>query len=248
MQKIATVFETDAGVEIPAVTAEQMREVDRIATEESGPTPEQMMENAGRSLASLALELLASRWCQAEVLVLAGPGGNGGGGLCAARHLANRGVDVRVCLSDPNELTDVVSLQRRILRSTGAREMPFPEARATRPAMILDALIGYGLKGSPRPPVDEMIRWANGLDVSILSLDLPSGLDAAAGGAPGEVIKPSWTMTLALPKRALVKERTGELYLADIGIPQAVYQKIGVSYHHPFDQRFIVPIHPREEG
>jgi len=80
---------------IPALTASQMREVDRIMAEDLHIELVQMVENAGRSLAELALR----RFRPATVTVLAGPGGNGGGGLAAARHLANRGAGVRVTLS-----------------------------------------------------------------------------------------------------------------------------------------------------
>src|SRR5215471_13623592 len=68
-----------SGLEVPAVTAEQMREVDRIALQETGPNLFQMMENAGRNLAALSMELLGNGWQQASYLVLAGSGGNGGG-------------------------------------------------------------------------------------------------------------------------------------------------------------------------
>src|SRR6516225_9315083 len=79
-------FVTAYGVEVPAVDAAQMREVDRIAMEETGPNLFQMMENAGRNLARLAIDVLGDRWQEAKVLVLSGSGGNGGGGICAARH------------------------------------------------------------------------------------------------------------------------------------------------------------------
>src|SRR5258708_38346465 len=95
-----TTFVADNGVEIPAINAEQMRQVDRIAMEETGPNLLQMMENAGRNLASLSMQLLGGGYKDAVVVVLAGPGGNGGGGICAARHLSNHGVDVALCLSD----------------------------------------------------------------------------------------------------------------------------------------------------
>jgi len=82
-------FRTDRGVLVPAVTTEQMREVDRIAVEETGPNLYQMMENAGRNLTAVALEMLGDGSTESRILVLAGTGGNGGGGICAARHLAN---------------------------------------------------------------------------------------------------------------------------------------------------------------
>lgn len=76
-------FRTLTGLLVPAITAVQMREVDRVAVEEVGPNMYQMMENAGRNLASLCVELLGDRWASAPVVVLAGTGGNGGGGRLA---------------------------------------------------------------------------------------------------------------------------------------------------------------------
>ncbi len=73
-------FQTESGLVVPAVTAEQMREVDRVAIEEVGPNLYQMMENAGRSLASLCVEMLGEAWATSPVVVLAGTGGNGAAG------------------------------------------------------------------------------------------------------------------------------------------------------------------------
>ncbi len=94
-------FYTVDGRPVPAVTAAQMAEVDRLAEEAFGIGLIQMMEHAGRSLAAQALELLGGP--RGRVVVLAGAGGNGGGGLCAARHLANRGVSVALLLDRPPE-------------------------------------------------------------------------------------------------------------------------------------------------
>ena len=86
-------FQTDGNVHVPSVTAAEMRRVDQVATEKTGPQLLQVMEQAGRSLAELALELLEINGIDAagaQVVVLSGGGGNGGGGICAARHLATR--------------------------------------------------------------------------------------------------------------------------------------------------------------
>ena len=108
---MATSFMTDDGLGVPAVTASQMREIDRVAIEETGPNLFQMMENAGRSLAGQALHMLGAGWKKARIVVLAGSGGNGGGGICAARHLANRDVDVALVLAEPDRLNEVPALQ-----------------------------------------------------------------------------------------------------------------------------------------
>jgi NAD(P)H-hydrate epimerase len=234
-------FVTDTGKEVPTVTAAQMREVDRIAIEETGPNLFQMMENAGSNLAAQALEALGERWREALVVVL-GPGGNGGGGICAARHLANHGVRVALCLSEPGRLGPVPALQYKIFRETNGIEVAADRVAGEQPDLILDALIGYSLTGPPRGTAAELIRWANG-SAPILSLDVPSGLDATTGEAPGEVARARWTMTLALPKTGLLDERAGELVLADIGIPEGVYRRAAIRYRTPFDRRTRVPLH-----
>jgi NAD(P)H-hydrate epimerase len=87
-------WETPTGVRVPGVTADEMRAVDRVAVDDVGLQLLQMMENAGRGLATVVRSRQPER-----VVVVAGNGGNGGGGLACARHLANRGVEVSVARS-----------------------------------------------------------------------------------------------------------------------------------------------------
>lgn len=235
-------FFTSTNQEVPALTTAQMREVDRIAMQETGPNLFQMMENAGRNLAEMALESLGDNWQQARVVVLAGTGGNGGGGITAARHLANRGVRVELCMAMPNKLSEVAAWQRKIFRSTAGKEVALGSLDSKKIGLILDALIGYGLESAPQGIFAELIRWANGTRVPIISLDVPSGMDSTTGQTPGEFIRATWTMTLALPKSGLAESDIGELVLADIGIPQETYQRIGVPYVSPFGNRFRVPL------
>lgn len=178
-------FVTEQGADVPAVDSAQMREVDRIAVEETGPNLYQMMENAGRNLALLAIQLLDERWQQAEVLVLAGSGGNGGGGICAARHLANRNVKVAVCLAEPATLRGVPEFQRKILQSTSAEEISLDQIKNQQPDLVLDALIGYGLKAAPKGRVAELIASTASWRAPVLALDVPSGVDATSGQTPG---------------------------------------------------------------
>ena len=238
----STRFITATGAEVPAVTADEMREIDRVATEETGPNIFQMMENAGRSLALLAIELLGKKWQKANVAVIAGSGGNGGGGICAARHLANRDVKVQLCLARKDHLTEVSAWQRRVFHSSGGRDVEPSQLLTLRPDLILDALFGYGLKSAPNAGATELINWANSSGARVLSLDIPSGLNATIGETPGTSIAPKWTMTLALPKTGLVPEKAGELYLADVGIPAATYRRLNIKYENPFGARFCVRI------
>ncbi len=242
IRKSANCFVTDSGIKVPAVTTDQMREIDRIAVEETGPNLFQMMENAGRNLALLAMEILEKDWAQAKIVVLAGSGGNGGGGICAARHLANHRANVALCLAAPDRLGEVPAFQRKIFQGTSGREVEPTDLAHDVPDLILDALIGYSLRSAPRGVAAELIRWANGTKAPILSLDVPSGVDSTTGESPGEFITPRWTMTLALPKTGLVPEKTGGLYLADIGIPEETYHRMQLSYACPFGNRFWVPL------
>jgi NAD(P)H-hydrate epimerase len=242
-------FFTSTNQEVPALAAAQMREVDRIAMQETGPNLFQMMENAGRNLAEMALEALGEAWLQARVVVLAGTGGNGGGGITAARHLANRGVRVELCLALPNKLSEVAAWQRKVFQSTAGKEVQLRDLEGKSAGLILDALIGYGLESAPQGVFAECIHWANSTGAPIISLDVPSGMDSTTGQTPGEFIRSYSTMTLALPKLGLA-QAAGEIVLADIGIPAETYQRIGIAYRSPFGNHFRVPLMNRsiEEG
>jgi NAD(P)H-hydrate epimerase len=233
-------FWTNEGISVPAVTVEQMREVDRIAMEEFGLGILQMMENAGRNLTENVWEML--EMTPGEVTILAGGGGNGGGGLCCARHLHNRGFQVNVILDrEPSALGGAAAAQLRILRAAGLQPVPPEEADAAlrRADLVVDALIGYSLHGAPRGRASELIALCNASASRVLALDVPSGLDATTGDSPGVVIHAERTLTLALPKTGLRSIR-GDLFVADIGIPPEVYLSLGLSFEPFFEDRYWI--------
>ena len=236
-------FKTPENTFVQAVTTEQMREIDRTAVEETGPNLYQMMENAGRNTALLAMEKLEDKKDQ-KVIVMAGKGGNGGGGICAGRHLANHGFNVTVCLPEPNQLKDVTRYQLEILRYTDARiliQQLLPESE--KHGLIIDAVLGYSLKSAPRGFASDCIKWImNHNNSPVLSLDLPSGIDADSGSHPGVYVMPDYTLTLALPKHGLSRCDCGELFLGDIGIPPKVYERAGISVGTVFNGNFIVKL------
>jgi NAD(P)H-hydrate epimerase len=236
-------FQTENGLLIPAVTEDEMREIDRIAVEDFQLGILQMMENAGRNLALLAINQLGVD--PEPVSILAGRGGNGGGGLCCARHLHNRGYDVRIFLSgSPDTLRGAAKTQMTILKSAGA-QISIPseaEEALTNSGLILDALIGYSLSGPPSGETERLIQLANASSTPILSLDLPSGMDATLGTTPGIFSGSKSTLTLALPKTGL-RDYTGSLFLADIGIPPELYRQLGIEAPAFPPSDFILPIH-----
>ena len=228
------------GRRVPAVDAAEMLEVDRIAIEETGPNLYQMMENAGRNLALEAQEMLGEEWPTATIVVLAGTGGNGGGGLTAGRHLRNHGGNVCALVTDVDRLGEVPGRQLEIFRHSGG------ELLSTLPdeaMLIIDAVIGYSLRGAPRGGALEMIEYANASPAPVLSLDVPSGVDSTTGEAPGAAIAATRTMTLALPKYGLCSAQAGDIVLADIGIPAEVYARLGrAEAGAVFNGRYRVPL------
>jgi len=221
---------------LPALTADQMREVDRVMVDELHIGLIQMMENAGRNLADLAQH----RYLPAEVVVLAGPGGNGGGGLVAARHLANRGVQVRVVLAGEDSQVPAAQRQLDILRRM---DVPISAEPPDHSDVVVDALIGYSLRGNPRGRAASLITWANARPTPVLSLDTPSGLDVTTGVAATPCVRADATLTLALPKLGLVgSPEVGDLYLADISVPAQVYVRFGYTVGHPFARGSLVEL------
>jgi NAD(P)H-hydrate epimerase len=224
-----------------------MREIDRVAIEEVGPNLYQMMENAGRNLALTVIEQLGDDWSSVPIVVLAGTGGNGGGGICAARHLANRGADVTVVVSDPERLAPVPGEQLAVYGGTPGRQGGVGDLPDLEAAVIVDAVIGYSLGGAPRGVAETMIEWATGHSAPVISLDVPSGVDSTTGDAPGAHVQAAMTMTLALPKTGLDAIAVRELWLADIGIPAEVYRRVGVDVSaETFGDRYRVGLRPQD--
>ena len=229
---------------LPALTTDQMIEVDRLMMKEWGINLFQMMENAGRNLAELTRRQLGGSVQAKNVVVLCGTGNNGGGGMTAARHLHNWNANVEVILvGSEMQLKEIPAHQWNILKKIG---ITTTDTNLSHAEMILDAMLGYGANGNPRSPIAEWIQMANESGGSILSLDSPSGLDTTTGIPTLPCIRASATLTLALPKTGLLtstaKPFVGELFLADIGVPPELYtaSSLGFSAIVPFQKDSIV--------
>ena len=231
---------TDAVTNIPAVpvseldflTTDQMIEVDRLMTDVLEIRLIQMMENAGRNLARLCVQRFLGKPASRKVVVLAGTGGNGGGAMVAARRLNQWGADVQVLVTKPDEkFSGVPGHQLGILRRLGIgishNDLP---GKDFIPDVILDGVIGYSLKGNPRGRAAELIEWTAATEAPVLSLDVPSGVDSTEGVVRTPSVVATATMTLAAPKVGLsapeAQANIGELYVADIGVPDWVYEQI----------------------
>lgn len=233
-------FPQRRAADVPWVSARQMREVQRIAQEEFGLDILQMMENAGRAAASLALAMLGGRGRGQRVIVLAGGGNKGAAGLCAARNLANWGCIVEPVLGEVEEESSFAARrQLQILRNAGisghfeqdASESTLEE-HLRYADLVIDALVGYG---RPIPKSGIALACAE-LAIAakrpVLALDVPTGIDATTGELSRPVVPAVTTLALDLPKQGLLMEHArpyvGELFLADLGIPRTVYDRVGI--------------------
>ena len=237
---------------IPALTAAQMARVDQIMVDELGLDVLQLMELAGRAVAAFARkQFLDGDPRGRRVLVLAGSGGNGGDGMVAARLLLGWGAMVEVALGHPAaELRGAAAHQCRILEALGLRPIPPPTADAIPPLpsadVVIDALLGFGLTGPPTGASAALIRAADDQPAPVLAVDLPSGLEATTGEIFDPCVRADATLTLALPKTGLLaptaRPVVGELHVADIGVPAAAYERLGLAVRPLFAECEIVPI------
>ncbi len=225
---------------IITITVEQMRTVDYFMENKYGINMFQMMENAGRSLALLARKyFLDEKISNKKIAVLAGKGGNGGGALVAARRLKNWGADVVVFLSNPeNELKTITKVQLDILQKIEVTILPANALNKDyRFDMILDGIYGYALRGSPVAMAAYMIDWANDQQCPVISLDTPSGIELETGKINTHTIRADATLTIALPKKALLckdcMRYTGDLFLADISVPLELYKELHLENSIP---------------
>jgi NAD(P)H-hydrate epimerase len=229
------------------LTRAELALLDRLASEEYGLPSAVLMENAGRGAAEEVLGLSAIGGpvsaSTSRVVVLAGPGNNGGDACVLVRHVANAGVEVEVlATSRLEELSGDAAVMRRAVEKMGipvhdasseeglARSMPALD-RAT---VIVDGLLGTGFRGEMRPKIARVIRAVNarreGNGAQVVALDLPSGLDADSGAPALPTVVADLTVTFAAWKigfdAAEAKPFLGRVVLATIGAPAALLRRV----------------------
>jgi len=207
-----------------------MRELDRATIEDCGVPGIELMEHAGAGVAQLATEYLEDS-VDSRVIVLAGPGNNGGDGWVTARLLAGKGIEAKVATTIPPEkLSGDAKTAFERARDAGIEYAIFPDGSITLDKfdLIIDALLGTGAKGAPRGAIAEMVDRANAGRIDIIAVDIPTGVDADTGETPGCAIIATATATFGLPKlgqfRYPGKAHTGRLVVVDIGIPEDIIE------------------------
>ena len=210
-------------------TAAQMREMDRQTIEDYGVPSIVLMENA----ALRVVDVIAERFGPLRgkrIVVVCGKGNNGGDGLAIARHLATRfGADVSVHLAaDPADYVGDAAVQYKMAQAFGlsVHASGPPRIGGGKGALVVDALLGTGIKGGVEGHLAETVDAMNASYAPIVAVDVPSGLNADTGEVGGACVKATLTVTFALPKVGLMvypgAEYVGELVVADIGMPKQV--------------------------
>jgi len=214
------------------LTSEQVAALDAAALE-CGVSTLQLMEVAGWQVARCAWAWIDAR--ATGIGVVAGHGNNGGDGLVAARHLATWGCTVRaLVVADEARIGGVVRSHVDSARSCGVEVSVSPDIASVRDvltgsALIIDAILGTGLRSAPRDPQAGAILAINAANLPVLSVDVPSGLDATSGAAFDPCIRATLTCTLTAMKRGLrslaASKHAGEVWVADIGMPAAAWER-----------------------
>lgn len=204
------------------VSVKEMQELDRIAIEDRGVSSIALMENAGRAISEIAL-LEFKNIKNKKAAIFCGSGNNGGDGFVAARHLFNKGINVSVYLIGPRaNLKNDPKLNAEALDNIGVEICEISAPVSLDHGLIIDAIFGIGLKGEVKEPVGNIISDLNKRSVTIISVDVPSGLDADTGEILGVSVKAGITVTMQFPKQGFYKnkgpEYAGKIITVDIGL------------------------------
>jgi hydroxyethylthiazole kinase-like uncharacterized protein yjeF len=207
---------------LPTLSSAQVKEVDALTQKRFGITVDWLMEAAGWQIA---------RFVDKPAAVVCGVGNNAGDGLAAARHLERWGRLVSVCCLDADCLRGAAARELDALRKVGVQVSAEPDFKGAQ--VVVDAIFGTGLSRAPQARFAEWIETINASRKEVISVDLPSGLDADSGAAYAPSVKANTTITLGLPKPGLLQADgprvAGNVWVADIGVPFEAYRAIGVD-------------------
>lgn len=215
------------------VTGREMTEIDRFAMEETGFPGAMLMENAGQAFVAKLLS-----WLQPDdrIAVLIGTGNNGGDGFVIARTLLDKAYDVDAWLVPPrNNIRGDAKEHFGIFESAGFTALAYSQHEhrfadcLSRYTVIVDALLGTGVRGEPRSPYNEIISRINASQALIISVDVPSGVPADGGEVNGEAVQADRTITLQCPKMGALTYPAAHYYgnweVVDIGIPRKAIEE-----------------------
>ncbi|MFK7766692.1 MAG: NAD(P)H-hydrate epimerase [Mariniblastus sp.] len=223
------------------LTREQCRKADEIAIKHFRIPSIVLMENAGRNCAEKLLwHSPQSKLSDQAVVILCGPGNNGGDGFVIARHLYNLGVKVKVILFAPPEkyfgdartnLNALSHFKMPVVQfganwSNEKMQSVFAKVKRAKTTWVVDAMLGTGATGQPRTPMADAITLSNQMDVRRMSVDIPTGLDCDTGEPAKPTFKSDVTCSFIDAKIGFENEKAqpylGVVLVVDIGAPDAI--------------------------
>lgn len=220
--------------ELNAVTSEQMQQIDKAAQERFGIPSITLMENAGKAAADVAMDMLNAEWVnesRKRVAVFCGRGNNGGDGLVISRRLIENGFFVKTyLLCEESRLKGDPAANLKLLKDMKAdidilkdiSDLPLIRGLSGY-GLIIDAIFGTGIKGRPDELSAGVINAINTSGIKVLSVDVPSGLDATTGECASPCVKADDTVTFGLPKTGFYRldgpKFTGRVIVKNIGFP-----------------------------
>jgi len=210
------------------ISVERMRELDRSAIEIFNIPGLVLMENAGRSIAIEAMDLLEGG---NRVHIAAGAGNNAGDGFVIARHLYNWGCEVTITLAVERGkfkgdcLANFLIVEKMEIPFAPYEQIKFQEELSAAD-LVVDALLGTGVSGALRPPFEKIVEGVNNSRKPVLAVDVPSGLDLNTGRPNPIAVRAEVTAACAAPKKALAapsaKEYVGRLVPVYISLPRQI--------------------------
>lgn len=221
-----------SGDDLHVYSATAMRDYDRAATEECGVPGIVLMENAARALAEASLDHLLPETPSPEILMVCGPGNNGGDGFAAARHFQSMGCRVQILAQGTATPGSDAAINADAAGACGIeihREIAAIETASTD--LVVDALLGTGLDRDLDKETSTIVEWINALPAPIVSADIPSGLDADTGLPRPHGVKATLTVTFAGLKKGFLhpdaSRWTGEILVADLCVDPSLHARFG---------------------
>jgi len=211
------------------LTAQQAAQIDKQAKESLGIQPLVLMENAGRGVAEIVLDLVGEDR-DSRISIFCGRGNNAGDGFVAARHLISRGRDVDIyLLTQQSQIKNEAEINLNILKNLTNRIFEIKDSKDLESikleyyAIIIDALLGIGLKGNVEGLFKETISLINKSQITTVAVDIPSGLDGTTGQIHGIAIRADTTVTFMAKKQGLLLKDgprySGKIVVKDLGLP-----------------------------
>jgi|TARA_Y100000294_G_scaffold97831_1_gene90935 NAD(P)H-hydrate epimerase len=236
------------------LSTEEARSVDHHTSKELGVSGETLMQKAGKAIVEKAKEMFAGSGSK-RVIVLCGKGNNGGDGFTAAELLVKEGFDCKLISTvAQEEITGDAKIFHDRCINAGLRivyEAVSDDFNLSDYDLILDGLLGTGIKGQVRPNTSEWIKAINSSNVSVLAIDIPSGVNGNSGQVSGIAVKSDATVTMGFLKQGIVIEPgaslAGEISVADIGYPKDAFDILQTDkklINHTLAKQFLTPPPP----